>query len=151
MLLAVILQSGSYSADAYVQNAAAFGLRPFVASSSSSLAMSTTTTTSTPTTDFSTFANSLEADFEDDRDDTMRESASTSKSNDKEKPWQAKLDDLLDPTTNLADRQILLSELLTSNDKIRDDVLDALANRKVCYEIFVCSGRNTTVAWRGVF
>lgn len=131
MLLAVILQSGSYSADAYVQNAAAFGLRPFVASSSSSLAMSTTTTTSTPTTDFSTFANSLEADFEDDRDDTMRESASTSKSNDKEKPWQAKLDDLLDPTTNLADRQILLSELLTSNDKIRDDVLDALANRKI--------------------
>ena len=59
----------------------------------------------------------------------MRASASTTYDN--EKPWQAKLDDLLDPGTNLADRQIILSELLTSNDKIRDDVLDALTNRKV--------------------
>ena len=47
------------------------------------------------------------------------------------KPWQAKLEELLDPTTNIADRQILLSELLNSNDEIRDSVLDALSNRKV--------------------
>lgn len=48
-----------------------------------------------------------------------------------ETTWQAKLDRLLDPSTNVADRQILLSELLNSNGKIRDSVLDALTNRKV--------------------
>ncbi len=64
-------------------------------------------------------------DDENDVDEPVRTSASA------DKPWQAKLDDLLDPATNLADRQILLSELLTSNDQIRDDVLDALTNRKV--------------------
>jgi len=58
-------------------------------------------------------------------------SASTRLGGDEEKPWQTKLDELLDPKTNLADRQILLSELLTSNDKIRHSVLDALANRKL--------------------
>ena len=61
----------------------------------------------------------------------MRESASTTKNDNDEKPWQAKLDALLDPAANLADRQILLSELLTSNEKIRDDVMDALTNRRV--------------------
>jgi len=61
----------------------------------------------------------------------MRASASTIEGYDNKKSWQAKLDDLLDPATNNADRQIILSELLTSNDKIRDDVLDALTNRKI--------------------
>lgn len=136
VLLAVILQSGSFSVDAYLPNIASRGafrqrLSCFspVPSSPSSLASSTTDTTTR--TDFSTFANSLESDFDDEKDDPMRSSASTTKNNDNEKPWQAKLDDLFDPTTNLADRQILLSELLTSNDKIRDDVLDALTNRKI--------------------
>jgi len=50
---------------------------------------------------------------------------------DEGQPWQTKLDKLLDPKTNLADRQLFLSELLTSNDKIRDSVLDALTNRKL--------------------
>jgi len=48
-----------------------------------------------------------------------------------EQPWQAKLEDLLDLQTNLADRQILMSELLNSNDEIRESVLDALASRKI--------------------
>mmetsp|Transcript_17995 Transcript_17995/g.44454 ORF Transcript_17995/g.44454 Transcript_17995/m.44454 type:complete len:440 (-) Transcript_17995:2151-3470(-) len=48
-----------------------------------------------------------------------------------EQPWQAKLEDLLDPQTNLADRQILMSELLNSNDEIRESVLDALARREI--------------------
>lgn len=49
----------------------------------------------------------------------------------KEKSWQAKLDDFLNPTTNPAERQVLLSELLSSNEQIRESVMDALANRKV--------------------
>jgi hypothetical protein len=48
-----------------------------------------------------------------------------------EKKWQAKLEDLLDPQTNMAERQILMSELLSSNDEIRESVLDAIASRKV--------------------
>ena len=71
-------------------------------------------TTSTET-DFSAFADSLEEEPEEDP----------------ETPWQAKLETLLDPKTNLADRQILLSELMSSNDEIQQSVLDALANRKV--------------------
>jgi len=129
VLLAALLRVGSVSVEAYLPasststSAAAFkrGLSRLASTSSSS---------STSSTDFSTFANSLEADFDDDEkdsDDPMRASAVTTK----EKSWQAKLDDLLDPSTNLADRQILLSELLTANDKIRDDVLDALTNRKI--------------------
>jgi len=49
----------------------------------------------------------------------------------KEKPWQAKLDDLLNPSTNPAEKQILLSELLNSNEQIRESVMDALAKRKI--------------------
>ena len=123
VLLAAMLQAGTI--DAYFPTAVPKTAFRHV-SLSSPLVLSSTTTTST---DFSTFANSLEADLDDENDETMRASAATATSSDK--PWQAKLDDLLDPSTNLADRQILLSELLTSNDKIRDDVLDALTNRKV--------------------
>ena len=50
-----------------------------------------------------------------------------------ERPWQAKLEELLDPKTNIAERQILLSELMNANDEIRESVQDALANRKVGY------------------
>lgn len=65
--------------------------------------------------DFSAFADSLEEEPESVPD----------------QPWQAKLEELIDPKTNLAERQILLSELLSSNDEIRDSVLDALASRNV--------------------
>ena len=68
---------------------------------------------------FSAFANSLEEDPE----------IPSSKA--KVKPWQSKLEDLLDPKTNAADRQVLLSELLNSNDQIRESVMDALASKKV--------------------
>jgi hypothetical protein len=70
---------------------------------------------------FSAFADSLEDEPE----------APSRKSATKEKPWQSKLEDLLDPKTNLAERQILLSELLNSNEQIRESVMDAMANRKV--------------------
>ena len=89
---------------------------------------------------FSTFADSLESDLQDDMASSSSPSstiektaakATTTNGVDDEKSWQAKLDELLDPKTNVADRQILLSELLTSNDKIRDSVLDAITNRKV--------------------
>lgn len=45
--------------------------------------------------------------------------------------WQSKLETLLDPSTPLAQRQILLSELLTANQEIRDSVLLALSQRKI--------------------
>lgn len=45
--------------------------------------------------------------------------------------WQESLEQLLDPTTAAAKRQILLSDLLNSNDKIRSDVQAALRDRKV--------------------
>eukprot|EP00536_Pseudo-nitzschia_multiseries_P008357 jgi/Psemu1/257155/estExt_Genewise1Plus.C_2110006 len=89
------------------------------------------TTSASTGTDFSSFADSLESDLDDNSQDYPARTSASSTAASTEKPWQAKLDDLLDPTTNLADRQILMSELLTSNDKIRDDVLAALANRKI--------------------
>ena len=140
ILAAVLLQSGSSPVDAYLPagTAIAFGRNRV-----SSLAVSSTPTASSSSTDFSSFADSLESDLDgnDGVDDyPARTSVSASTATVSEKPWQAKLDDLLDPSTNLADRQILLSELLTSNDKIRDDVLDALANRKVRERIFAYHG-----------
>lgn len=71
---------------------------------------------------FSAFADSLE----DEIDIPSRQRVTT-----KEKSWQAKLEDLLDPKTNLAERQILLSELLNSNEQIQQSVMEALANRKI--------------------
>ena len=71
---------------------------------------------------FSAFADSLEEEI----DVPSRQRVMT-----KEKSWQAKLEDLLDPKTNLAERQILLSELLNSNEQIQQSVMEALANRKV--------------------
>lgn len=45
--------------------------------------------------------------------------------------WQESLEQLLDPTTAAAKRQILLSDLLNSNDKIKNDVQAALRDRKI--------------------
>ncbi len=71
---------------------------------------------------FSAFADSLEEELD---------TTPLKKSPTKEKSWQAKLEDLLDPKTNLGERQILLSELLSSNEQIQESVMEALANRKV--------------------
>ena len=65
---------------------------------------------------FSAFADSLEEQF----DDTNGSST-----------WQAKIDSLLDPSTPLASRQLLLSELLAANQEIRDSVQAALTTGKV--------------------
>jgi len=124
VLLAVVLQSTS-SFSTTSTTSTTFGRSRFV--TSSVLASSSTSTS----TDFSTFADSLESSLDHDDSETSTTTTSATPTLTMEKPWQAKLDDLLDPMTNLADRQILLSELLTSNDKIRDDVLDALSNRKI--------------------
>lgn len=45
--------------------------------------------------------------------------------------WQESLEQLLDPSTAAAKRQILLSDLLNSNEKIRNDVQAALRDRKI--------------------
>jgi hypothetical protein len=46
--------------------------------------------------------------------------------------WKSDLDEILNPTTAQARRQILVSQLLTANAEIRMAVEDALRNRKVC-------------------
>lgn len=96
--------------------------------------------------DFSAFAESLEIDDEEMEDtatkmnNNKKETSSSSttyytttsgKTAIVEKSWQAKLEELFDPMTSIAQRQILLSELLNANEKIRDSVLDAITNRKV--------------------
>ena len=91
------------SAQAYVTSGPRVSVPTFLSSSASADA------------DFSAFADSLEEEPEEVP----------------EKPWQSKLEDLLDPKTNLAERQILLSELLGSNDEISKSVQEALADRKV--------------------
>jgi hypothetical protein len=86
--------------------------------------------------DFSAFADSL-ADDDDEVGASEGDAASASKSSTTSttstdsKPWQMKLEELLDPKASVAERQVLLSELLNANEKIRDSVIDALTNRKV--------------------
>lgn len=88
---------------------------------------------------FSAFADSLEEDPDVSSFSSRVDSPSI------EKTWQAKLEDLLDPKTNLAERQILLSELLNSNEQIRESVLDALSNRKVRKSGFVHKMENCSM------
>ena len=73
---------------------------------------------------FSAFADSLDEDemFDDDMNEPNG-------SNDPS--WQESLEMLLDPSTPAAKRQILLSDLLNANDDIRNDVQNALKERKV--------------------
>ena len=139
-LFVVVLQSGCSNSYVFQKTITTFRQRPL------SRVVSTLAASAVEDTNFSSFADSLE--LSDDADSKKTSSSSTvttitkdknvfidiNKNNDDmddEKSWQTKLEELLLPTTNLAERQILLSELLNSNEKIRDSVLDALTNRKV--------------------
>ncbi len=73
---------------------------------------------------FSDFAESIDEDDLFDDDDEASGDGAT--------PWQESLEMLLDPNTPAAKRQILLSDLVNSNDVIRNDVQSALKDRKVC-------------------
>lgn len=70
---------------------------------------------------FSAFAESLDEDdlFTDDDDVDVTTT------------WQENLEMLLDPNTPAAKRQIILSDLLNANDDIRNDVQNALKERKI--------------------
>lgn len=72
---------------------------------------------------FSAFADSLDEDSLFDEDDGMTEEERAT--------WQENLEQLLDPTTPLTKRQILLSDLLNANDDIRESVQSALRERKI--------------------
>jgi hypothetical protein len=74
---------------------------------------------------FSSFASTLEEDF------TESNGSRTTETKKKQETWQSKLETLLEPSTPLAQRQIMLSELLTANEDIRDSVLLALSERKI--------------------
>ncbi len=73
---------------------------------------------------FSAFAESIDEDdlFSDD---------DASADTDVVTSWQESLEMLLDPNTPAAKRQILLSDLVNSNDVIRNDLQSALKDRKV--------------------
>ena len=51
--------------------------------------------------------------------------------NEEDSSWQTKIDLLLAPDTNVAERQIVLSDLLSSGDEIQESVRTALRERKV--------------------
>jgi len=71
---------------------------------------------------FAAFADSLEEETVVEEEEAVVES------------WQERLEMLLDPATPLAQRQILLSELMASNQDIRNSVTAALRDRKVRQE-----------------
>jgi hypothetical protein len=51
--------------------------------------------------------------------------------------WQKNLDVLLAPDTSVAERQIVLSDLLSSRDAIQKSVRTALRERKVSFIVFI--------------
>jgi len=98
-----------------------------------------TATKQTDDSDFSAFADLLE---EDEATTSPASSASSTAAtatldadgiydDEEEKSWQKSLDELLDPTTNVADRQILLSKLVGANEEIRGSLMTALRDRKI--------------------
>ena len=81
-------------------------------------------------TTFEAFAESL------DEDDLFADESSSSSSSsvyDKEPTWQESLESFLNPTTPIAKKQVLLSDLINANDRIRKDVETAIKDRKVSY------------------
>lgn len=73
---------------------------------------------------FSAFADSLdEDDLFDDKESSEDKNGTT--------PWQENLEMLMDPSTPVAKRQILLSDLMNANGDIRNDVQNALKDRKI--------------------
>ena len=150
-LFVAVLQSGCSNSYVFQKTITTFRQRPV------SRVVSTLAASAVEDTNFSSFADSLELsdDDADSKKTTSSSSTVTTITKDKnvfidinkkdddmddEKSWQTKLEELLLPTTNLAERQILLSELLNSNEKIRDSVLDALTNRKVrCSAVPLCN------------
>ena len=54
-----------------------------------------------------------------------------SEDGDEDSSWQTKIDLLLAPDTNVAERQIVLSDLLSSGEEIQESVRTALRERKV--------------------
>jgi len=77
--------------------------------------------------DFSSFAASLE---EEAPTNSNRKNGSNSKTS-SDMTWKADLERLLDPTTPVAQRQILLSNLMNADKEIRASVQAALVERKV--------------------
>lgn len=79
--------------------------------------------------DFSSSTKPIDeaAIFADDGDSTAEASS-----------WQENLELLLAPDTPVAERQIVLSDLLNSGDKIQDSVRTALRERKVSSSFYVC-------------
>lgn len=103
-------------------------------SSRSSIITPLSSTTSKATEDaFSAFAESLDEDdlFNDNNGNGNGNGNSSNDDIYAESTWQESVEKFLDPTIPLAKRQILLTDLLNSNDNIREDILLAVKERKI--------------------
>lgn len=101
-------------------------------SSTNSFAPLSSTTSKATEDAFSAFAESLDED--DLFNDNSNGKSNGFGSNDdiySESTWQESVEKFLDPTIPLAKRQILLTDLLNSNDNIREDILLAVKERKI--------------------
>lgn len=78
--------------------------------------------------DFTSFETTLDVDSRQvvTRKFSTKQPVATQKST-----WQSDLERLLDPMTSVAQRQILLSNLLNANEEIRTSVQEAFRDRKV--------------------
>lgn len=93
---------------------------------------------SSTTDDFASFAASLEPDGSTIAKSSF-ESTSTAMKDPmtRNKSWQEDLDELLDPQTPVARKQLLLSDLAGANSDIQASIQSALRDGKVCQQFFV--------------
>ena len=77
---------------------------------------------SSATDEFANFAASLEEPVE----EQLKQEYAT-----KNKSWQEDLEELMDPGTPLARKQILMTDLMSANQDIQDSMQAALRDRKV--------------------
>jgi hypothetical protein len=118
------IESSSFTALAFAPSSSSStssNMRRIVSNSR----ISSTQTESETNDAFSAFAESI------DENDIFDDTASGAGSAGKAVTWQESLEMLLDPGTPAAKRQILLSDLLNSNDDIRNDVQNALKEKKI--------------------
>lgn len=127
MLAVYLLSMTSSSSTAFTT----FSSHPSLSARTSTQGPALLSTASKKGTDdaFSAFAESLDEDdlFNDDGKNGFNDNSDVYA----QKTWQESLEALLDPTAPAAKRQILLTDLLSSNEDIREDVLAAVRERKI--------------------
>jgi hypothetical protein len=118
--------------SSFIHPSSSFTRNTYTTISAATTQVSTKATREDTDTTFQAFADSLdEDDLFSDNESTSESSSTSSSVYDKEPTWQESLESFLNPTTPIAKKQVLFSDLINANGRIRQDVETAIKDRKI--------------------